>query len=188
MGMSIRAYARRRDVSHVAVLEASVAGRIPLEVNGTIDPAEADAAWERSEAMKRVVAAAVCSVHKPLKEKRLPVSGSVALAHEIAKAAGTPSAAENGGIARPLTRDRHGVALAGESATCGCSGRLVPLGLDQPTNACGGPPFIGINRAFLPSSHLPLRRCLVKHWRNVPIRNIRLAWASATAGANRNDL
>jgi hypothetical protein len=31
LGVSIRAYARSRGVSHVAVLEASKAGRIPLE-------------------------------------------------------------------------------------------------------------------------------------------------------------
>ena len=37
-----------RGVSHVAVLKATKAGRIPLEPDGTIDPAKADAAWERS--------------------------------------------------------------------------------------------------------------------------------------------
>ena len=45
MGVSIRAYARQRGVSHVAVLRAAKSGRIPLEADGTIDPAKADAAW-----------------------------------------------------------------------------------------------------------------------------------------------
>jgi hypothetical protein len=48
LGVSIRAYARSRGISHVAVLKASKAGRIPLEPDGTIEPAKADAAWERT--------------------------------------------------------------------------------------------------------------------------------------------
>ena len=48
MGLSIRAYARLRGVSHVAVLRAATTGRITLEPDGTVDPAKADAAWERS--------------------------------------------------------------------------------------------------------------------------------------------
>ncbi len=48
MGISIRAYAKTRGVSHVAVLKAAKAGRIPLEPDGTIDAAKADAAWQRS--------------------------------------------------------------------------------------------------------------------------------------------
>ena len=46
MGLSVRAYARHRGVSHVAVMKAVRAGRIPQEADGTIDPARADAAWE----------------------------------------------------------------------------------------------------------------------------------------------
>jgi hypothetical protein len=48
MGLSIRAYARRRGVSHVAVLRAIKLGPLPLEGDGTIDPPKADASWERS--------------------------------------------------------------------------------------------------------------------------------------------
>src|SRR5580692_3978229 len=48
MGLSIRAYAKVRGVSHVAVLKAIKAGRIPIEPDGAIDPGKADAAWERS--------------------------------------------------------------------------------------------------------------------------------------------
>jgi hypothetical protein len=101
MGLSIRAYARARGVSHVAVLKAAKAGRIPLEPDGTVDPAKADAAWERStepgrtkvkpEKMKPIAEAAVGSVRETLKEQGLPASGNVTFvqartAHEIAKA------------------------------------------------------------------------------------------------------
>ena len=90
MGLSIRAYARHRGVSHVAVLRAAKAGRIPVEPDGTIDPAKADAAWQRStdpargkrkqEApatkLKPVPEAALGSVRETLKEQGLPASGS----------------------------------------------------------------------------------------------------------------
>ena len=48
MGLSIRAYARQRGVSHVAVLRAVKQGRVTLEPDGTVDAAKADASWERS--------------------------------------------------------------------------------------------------------------------------------------------
>lgn len=104
MGLSIRAYAKRRGVSHVAVLKASKAGRIPLEPDGTIDPAKADAAWSHSSDPSRsqpkapsrqrthaVADVAVGSVRETLKEQGLPAGGSVTFvqartAHEIAKA------------------------------------------------------------------------------------------------------
>lgn len=101
MGLSIRAYARHRGVSHVAVLRAAKAGRVPLEADGTIDPAKADIAWERStepgrsrakpEKLKPVAEAAMGSVRETLKEQGLPASGNVTFvqartAHEIAKA------------------------------------------------------------------------------------------------------
>ena len=47
MGLSIRAYARHRGVSHVAVLRAAKAGRVYLEPDGTIDTAKAEISWER---------------------------------------------------------------------------------------------------------------------------------------------
>ena len=48
MGLSIRAYAQHRGVSHTAVAKAIKAGRISKEPDGTIDPAKADAQWERN--------------------------------------------------------------------------------------------------------------------------------------------
>jgi hypothetical protein len=113
MGLSIRAYARARGVSHVAVLKAIKAGRIPIEPDGAIDPGKADAAWARStdpgrtksrtkakpspETLKPVAEAAVGSVRETLKEQGLPASGpfdkgsgvtfvQARTAHEIAKA------------------------------------------------------------------------------------------------------
>lgn len=46
MGVSQRAYARRRGVSHTAVRKAIAAGRITLEADGTIDPEKADREWD----------------------------------------------------------------------------------------------------------------------------------------------
>jgi len=101
MGLSIRAYARHRGVSHVAVLRAAKAGRVSLEPDGTIDPVKADISWERStepgrsrakpEKLKPVAEAAMGSVRETLKEQGLPASGNVTFvqartAHEIAKA------------------------------------------------------------------------------------------------------
>ena len=48
MGLSIRAYAQHRGVSHTAVAKAIKAGRISKEHDGTIDPAKADAQWARN--------------------------------------------------------------------------------------------------------------------------------------------
>ena len=101
MGLSIRAYARQRGVSHVAVLRAVKQGRVTLEPDGTVDAAKADASWERSsdpgrrkpvaEKLRPVAEAAVGSVRETLKEQGLPAGGNVTFvqartAHEIAKA------------------------------------------------------------------------------------------------------
>lgn len=105
MGLSIRAYAKARGVSHVAVLKAAKAGRIQPEPDGTIDPAKADASWARStdpgrakarqktatEKLRPVGEAALGSVRETLKEQGLPTGGNVTFvqartAHEIAKA------------------------------------------------------------------------------------------------------
>ncbi len=46
MGISIRAYARHRGVSHTAVRKAIRTGRITPEADGTIDPEKADREWD----------------------------------------------------------------------------------------------------------------------------------------------
>ena len=101
MGSSIRAYARHRGVSHVAVLQAIKAGRILKEADGTIDQAKADLAWDRSTSpgqrkaptpkLQPVPGAALDSVQDILTEEGLPADGDVTFvqartAHEIAKA------------------------------------------------------------------------------------------------------
>jgi hypothetical protein len=105
MGLSIRAYARRRGVSHVAVLRAIKQGRVPLESDGTIDPGKADASWQRSTdparakskpssssaKLRPVSEVALGSVRETLKEQGQPAGGNVTFvqartAHEIAKA------------------------------------------------------------------------------------------------------
>ncbi|WP_130472993.1 hypothetical protein [Candidatus Magnetaquicoccus inordinatus] len=48
MGISIRSYARQRDITEGAVRKAVKSGRIPVEADGTIDPAKANVAWERN--------------------------------------------------------------------------------------------------------------------------------------------
>jgi len=48
MGLSIRAYAQHRGVSHTAVAKAIKAGRIQVEADGKIDPVKADAQWARN--------------------------------------------------------------------------------------------------------------------------------------------
>jgi hypothetical protein len=48
MGLSIRAYAKHRGVSHSAVIKAIKAGRIKKEADGTINPSVADASWQEN--------------------------------------------------------------------------------------------------------------------------------------------
>ena len=48
MGLSIRAYARHRGVSHVAVKKAIDTGRITPEADGTIEPNRADLEWAQN--------------------------------------------------------------------------------------------------------------------------------------------
>ena len=48
MGLSIRAYARHRGVSHVAVKKAIDTGRITPESDGTIEPNRADLEWAKN--------------------------------------------------------------------------------------------------------------------------------------------
>ena len=56
MGLSIRAYARHRGVSHVAVKKAIDSGRITPEPDGTIEPNRADLEWARNTVSARKAA------------------------------------------------------------------------------------------------------------------------------------
>ncbi|TAN56866.1 MAG: elements of external origin [Magnetospirillum sp.] len=102
MGLSIRAYARHRGVSHVSVLRAAKAGRIPQEPDGTIDPAKADAAWDAQtdparkapppapEKATPIPPAILASPSPPHQRDSLPSTGAnfaqARTAHEVAKA------------------------------------------------------------------------------------------------------
>ena len=85
MGVSLREYARRRGVSHVAVMKAIRAGRLTPEPDGTLDPAKADAQWDaRTDPARRPeppedesAQADETPPTEPTREER---------AHEIAKA------------------------------------------------------------------------------------------------------
>lgn len=74
MGISIRAYARRREVAESAVRKALEKGRITAEPDGTIDPAKADAAWTantdsaKQRKRKAVPKAAVAAARQTLEE------------------------------------------------------------------------------------------------------------------------
>ncbi len=57
MGISIRAYARHRGVSHTAVEKAIATARITPLPDGSIDTATADAEWERNTLYPRSGAA-----------------------------------------------------------------------------------------------------------------------------------
>ncbi len=61
MGLSIRAYARHRGVSHVAVKKAIDTGRITPETDGTIEPNRADLEWAQNTVSARKPASAKIS-------------------------------------------------------------------------------------------------------------------------------
>ena len=72
MGLSIRAYARHRGVSHVAVKKAIDTGRITPLPDGTIDPDTADAQWAQNTLQpRRSAAQEQASIPKP---RRAPAS------------------------------------------------------------------------------------------------------------------
>jgi hypothetical protein len=106
MGLSIRAYARHRGVSHVAVKKAIDSGRITLDADGTIEPGRADKEWARNTVSSANLAPAVKPVpavksaaeafHAPHREAAEPAapplsSGGTTLlqartVHEVLKA------------------------------------------------------------------------------------------------------
>lgn len=90
MGLSIRAYARHRGVSHVAVKKAIDTGRITPLPDGTIDPAMADAQWTRNTLQTRKAQAS-----QPARAAKAP-------AKPVAPFASAPSATADAGVA-PLS-------------------------------------------------------------------------------------
>ena len=100
MGISIRAYARKRGVSDAAVRKAIKTGRVPVEEDGTIDPDKADRAWTINtdaaqqrgpQTMKPVPEAAIDAVRDTLRENGAPSGGGTTYmqartANEVLKA------------------------------------------------------------------------------------------------------
>ncbi|WP_225546747.1 MULTISPECIES: elements of external origin [Stenotrophomonas] len=79
MGLSIRAYARHRGVSHVAVKKAIDTGRITALPDGTIDPDAADAQWAQNTLQpRRAPPPEKASIAKArvLPEREVPEAGS----------------------------------------------------------------------------------------------------------------
>jgi hypothetical protein len=79
MGLSIRAYARHRGVSHVAVKKAIDTGRITPLPDGTIDPDAADAQWAQNTLQPRKAAApqrASIAKARVLPEREVPEPGT----------------------------------------------------------------------------------------------------------------
>jgi hypothetical protein len=87
MGLSIRAYARHRGVSHVAVKKAIDTGRITPEADGTIEPNRADLEWaQNTVAARKPVAAKTAS---PAAELIRPASAPVEPVAPMLSAGGT---------------------------------------------------------------------------------------------------
>ena len=75
MGLSIRAYARHRGVSHVAVKKAIDTGRITPEADGTIEPNRADLEWAQNTlaARKPVAEKTASPAAEPIRPASAPV-------------------------------------------------------------------------------------------------------------------
>ena len=88
MGLSIRAYARHRGVSHVAVKKAIDTGRISQETDGTINPEQADREWQQNTASPR----------KPSPAPKIPATPKPArsVAQEPATETPTPTLSAGG--------------------------------------------------------------------------------------------
>jgi hypothetical protein len=86
MGLSIRAYARHRGVSHVAVKKAIDTGRITLLPDGTIDPVAADAQWAANTTpTRRSVAAEPQEAPQPAAAAREIPQASARVVRETAE-------------------------------------------------------------------------------------------------------
>jgi hypothetical protein len=66
--ISVRAYARRRGVSHVAVLKAIKSGRIARQANGKLDPEKADRQWAEHTTLHAPYMRVVADVPQNLEE------------------------------------------------------------------------------------------------------------------------
>lgn len=91
MGLSIRAYARHRGVSHVAVKKAIDTGRITALPDGTIDPDAADAQWAQNTLQPR--RAATQEQASSPKPRRAPATADATPTREASEPGAPPLSA-----------------------------------------------------------------------------------------------
>jgi len=89
MGLSIRAYARHRGVSHVAVKKAIDTGRITPEADGTIEPNRADMEWAQNTASVRKSAVAAKATVLAAEPVRAPVRDAAEAPTQTLSSGGT---------------------------------------------------------------------------------------------------
>ena len=91
MGLSIRAYARHRGVTDTAVHKAIRSGRINALADGTIDPDQADAQWERNTSSPKT------GTQRPTVKVKVPeVDGEVGGGGERSGAGNTSNSSSGG--------------------------------------------------------------------------------------------
>jgi len=110
MGVSLREYARRRGVSHVAVLKAVRAGRLTPEPDGSIDPEKADAQWEASTDPARRPEATSAEETPSARQPQSAADGDHSAAET--KLVPTPDPAPQGAASFTQARTAHEIAKA----------------------------------------------------------------------------
>ena len=101
MGLSIRAYARHRGVSHVAVKKAIDTGRITPLPDGTIDPDTADAQWAQNTLQPRKAAAP--EKVSPAKARRVVATDEAATQRDAVDASTAPMSASGTSLLQART-------------------------------------------------------------------------------------
>lgn len=126
MGLSIRAYARHRGVSHVAVKKAIDSGRITQLPDGTIDPIAADVQWAQNTLSPRQAkaldakpahqdtVAATQPVHAAIEARHTSQSRSTPDPVVPALSAGTTSLLQARTVNEVIKAQRNKVKLAAE--------------------------------------------------------------------------
>src|SRR3546814_11235518 len=123
MGLSIRAYARHRGVSHVAVKKAIDTGRISQLPDGTIAPVVADAQWAANTTPTRRSVADVASDKPAPQVSEATREIPPAAARTQWETPGTPNPGLSaGGTSLPPARPAHQEVKARTT-----TGRLAPL-------------------------------------------------------------
>ena len=121
-GLSARAYARHRGVSHTAVLKALETGRIVAGADGPIDPAVADRQWVESTDLAKPRN----SVTGVPKKRRMPGAPSDPLGSPGSEASEPSNGAANGDTSRLVSSY-----AASRAAREGYQARLAKLEFEK---------------------------------------------------------